>query len=50
MSKLDKNEKELFVKDFFFELTDKYPVIHSIYFSHNANKADVCIGELELIY
>ena len=38
------------IKNFFFELTDKYHVITSVYFSHNPNKADVCIGDLELIY
>jgi 23S rRNA (uracil1939-C5)-methyltransferase len=31
-------------------LTEKYSIIKSIYFSHNPNKADVCIGDLELIY
>ncbi len=49
-TKLDKSEKLGLIKDFFFQLTDKYPVITSIYFSHNPNKADVCIGDLELIY
>lgn len=48
--KLDKNEKLELIKAFFLELADKYPVIKSIYFSHNPNKADVCIGDLELIY
>ncbi|MCP4523096.1 MAG: 23S rRNA (uracil(1939)-C(5))-methyltransferase RlmD [Candidatus Gracilibacteria bacterium] len=48
--KLDKNEKLNILKDFLLSLTKKYPIIHSIYFSHNPNKADVCIGDLELIY
>ncbi len=49
-TKLDKTEKLSLIKDFFFDLSDRYPVITSIYFSHNPNKADVCIGDLELIY
>ena len=48
--KLDKEEKLWLIKDFLNGLTEKYPVIKSIYFSHNPNKADVCIGDLELIY
>lgn len=49
-TKLDKNEKLNIIKDFLISLTLKYPVIKSIYFSHNPNKADVCIWDLELIY
>jgi hypothetical protein len=49
-TKLDKNEKLLLIKEFFFKLAEKYPLIKSIYFSHNPNKADICIGDLELIY
>ena len=48
--KLDKDEKLLLIKDFLIWLTNKYTIIKSIYFSHNANKADVCIWDLELIY
>ncbi|MGE4443987.1 MAG: 23S rRNA (uracil(1939)-C(5))-methyltransferase RlmD [Candidatus Altimarinota bacterium] len=39
-----------FVKDFFQELAKKYPEIASIYLSLNNSKADIAIGELELIY
>lgn len=49
-SKLDKSEKLNIIKEFLISLTEKYPVIKSIYFSHNPNKADVCIWDLELIY
>jgi len=49
-TKLDKQEKLNTIKEFLISLVDKYPVIKSIYFSHNPNKADVCIGDLELIY
>jgi len=49
-TKLDKEEKLWLIKDFLVSLTKKYPIIKSIYFSHNPNKADVCIGDLELIY
>ena len=49
-TKLDKSEKLNQIKDFLISLTEKYPIIKSIYFSHNPNKADVCIWDLELIY
>lgn len=49
-TKLDKQEKLDLIKEFLISLTQKYPIIKSIYFSHNPNKADVCIGDLELIY
>ncbi|MFK7780535.1 MAG: 23S rRNA (uracil(1939)-C(5))-methyltransferase RlmD [Candidatus Gracilibacteria bacterium] len=49
-TKLDKEEKLELIKDFLISLTKKYPIIKSIYLSHNPNKADVCIGDLELIY
>ncbi|QFR39250.1 23S rRNA (uracil(1939)-C(5))-methyltransferase RlmD [Candidatus Gracilibacteria bacterium 28_42_T64] len=49
-TKLNKNEKLGLIKDFLIGLTEKYSFITSIYFSHNPNKADVCIGDLELIY
>lgn len=39
-----------FIKDFFADLVKKYPEIASIYLSLNSGKADVAIGELELIY
>ncbi len=38
------------IRTFFIGLSKKYPIIKSIYFSHNPNKADVCIWDLELIY
>ncbi len=49
-TKLDKEGKLLLIKEFLVSLAKKYPIIKSIYFSHNPNKADVCIGDLELIY
>lgn len=49
-TKLDKTEKLQLIKDFLIWLTEKYDIIKSIYFSHNPNKADVCIWDLELIY
>jgi len=42
-TKLDKTEKLNIVKDFLISLAKKYPIIKSIYFSHNPNKADICI-------
>ena len=48
--KLDKTEKLTLIKEFLLSLPQKYPLITSIYFSHNPNKADVCIGDLECIY
>lgn len=48
--KLDKQEKLELIKDFFISLAKKYKIIKSIYFSHNPNKADVAIWDLELIY
>ena len=48
--KLDKEEKMNLIKEFLLSLTEKYPQIKSVYLSHNPNKADVCIGDLELIY
>lgn len=48
--KLDKNEKLWLIKDFFHDLALKYPVIKSVYFSHNSNKADIAIWDLELVY
>ena len=47
---VDKEEKLWLIKDFLINLADKYSVIKSVYLSHNPNKADVCIGDLELIY
>ena len=47
---VDKTEKLNLLKDFLLSLTEKYNEIKSIYFSHNPNKADVCIGDLELIH
>jgi len=41
--KLNKSEKLELIKDFLISLTEKYDIIKSIYFSHNPNKADVCI-------
>ncbi len=48
-TKLNKQEKLEIIKEFFVKLQEKYPVIKSVYFSHNPNKADVAIGDLELI-
>ena len=48
--KLDKNEKLEAIKEFLLSLSKKYPEIKSIYFSHNPNKADTAIWDLELIY
>ncbi len=47
---VNKEEKLEILKDFLVSLTQKYDIIKSIYFSHNPNKADVCIWDLELIY
>lgn len=49
-TKLDKDNKISQIKDFLIKLTDKYNIIKSIYLSHNPNKADVSIWDLELIY
>ena len=49
-TKLDKTEKLSILKDFFEKLAERYSEIKSIYFSHNPNKADVAIWDLELIY
>ncbi|MDD2907358.1 MAG: 23S rRNA (uracil(1939)-C(5))-methyltransferase RlmD [Candidatus Gracilibacteria bacterium] len=49
-TKLNKEEKMGLIKDFLVNLTIKYPIIKSIYYSHNLNKADTYIGDLELIY
>lgn len=49
-TKLNKNEKLDLIKDFFIKLAWKYPIIKSIYYSHNVNKSDTCIWDLELIY
>ena len=47
---LNKQEKLSLIKDFLISLTKDFPQIKSIYFSHNVNKADTCIWDLELIY
>ncbi len=39
-----------FLKSFFQKLAEKYPEITSVYLSLNSGKADVAIGELDLIY
>ncbi len=49
-TKLDLKEKLELIKNFLINLADKYNIIKSIYFSHNPNKADVAIWDLELIY
>jgi len=49
-TKLDLKEKLELIKTFLINLAGKYNVIKSIYFSHNPNKADVAIWDLELIY
>lgn len=48
--RVDKDEKMAIIKFFLIWLTNKYSIIKSIYLSHNPNKADVCIWDLELIY
>lgn len=48
--KINKKETLEKIKVFLISLTHKYPLIKSIYFSHNPNKSDTCIGDLELIY
>jgi hypothetical protein len=40
---VDKDEKLAILKEFLLSLPTKYNIIKSIYFSHNPNKADVCI-------
>jgi len=47
---LNKEEKINKIRDFFIWLTNKYKEIKSIYFSHNVNKADTAIWDLELIF
>lgn len=47
---VDKDEKLSILKEFLLSLPNKFNIIKSIYFSHNPNKADVCIWDLELIY
>ena len=42
--------KDFKIKDFFISLTKDFPQIKSIYFSHNVNKADTAIWDLELIF
>lgn len=37
------------IRDFFAQLCKKYLNIKSVYISHNANKADTLIGDMELI-
>ena len=49
-NKINKKEKLENIKFFLIKLTKKYSQIKSIYFSHNPNKADTCIWDLELIY
>jgi hypothetical protein len=41
--KLKRVEKLELIKDFLINLSKKYPVIKSLYLSHNTNKSDVCI-------
>lgn len=49
-TKLNKEEKLSLIKGYLVSLADKYKNIKSIYFSHNTNKADIAIWDLELIY
>ncbi len=44
------SDKIPLIKEFFLTLATKYEIIQSIYLSHNANKADIAIGDLEHIY
>jgi len=41
--KLNKEEKLKVIKEFFISLAKKYPIIKSIYYSHNVNKSDTFI-------
>lgn len=45
---LNKNTKN--IKEFLIKLAENNTEIKSIYFSHNSNKADIAIWDLELIY
>ena len=47
---VNKTEKLELLKEFLIGLACRYSEIKSIYFSHNPNKADVCIWDLELIH
>ena len=47
--KINKQEKIDLIKKFLIDLSEKYNQIKSIYFSHNVNKSDTCIWDLELI-
>lgn len=49
-TRLNKEEKLSIIKDFFVKLAWKYPIIKSVYYSHNVNKSDTFIWDLELIY
>ncbi len=46
---LDSKEKMSQITDFLIGLQDKYSEVTSVYLSHNPNKADTCIWDLELI-
>ena len=46
---LDPEEKMTQIKEFLIWLSKKYSEVTSVYLSHNPNKADTCIGDLELI-
>ncbi len=46
---LDKDEKMKQITEFLIWLSDKYSEVTSVWLSHNPNKADTCIGDLELI-
>ncbi len=37
------------IRKFLINLVEKYPDIKSVYISHNSNKADTLIGEMELV-
>lgn len=44
------NWKIELLRSFFYKLARDFPIIKSIYFSYNDNKADIAIGKLECIY
>lgn len=48
--KINKKEKLNLIKNFLLNLSKKYSQIKSIYLSHNPNKSDTCIWDLELVY
>lgn len=46
----EKDEAFRKLRDFIWELSQEFPQIASVYISHNANKADIVIWDMELVY